>query len=57
MLSEGQRQFAITRQFGNYGAMLFETIGETQLRGQFIDITGTQHDDFTISDTGLPFQI
>jgi len=42
---------------GDFGAMLFETIGETQLRGQFIDVNGVQRDDFTITEIGLPVEL
>jgi Calcineurin-like phosphoesterase/Secretion system C-terminal sorting domain len=48
---------ASSRYRDNYGALLFETIGETQLKGQFITRLGTQKDVFIIEDTGLPVEL
>ncbi|MCZ6704159.1 MAG: T9SS type A sorting domain-containing protein [Ignavibacteria bacterium] len=48
---------SVTQFNGNFGAMFFETIGETQLKGQFIDIDGVVQDDFTLENTGLPVEL
>jgi tartrate-resistant acid phosphatase type 5 len=48
---------SLVRYNSNYGAMLFETIGDTKLRGQFIDVNGSTWDDFTLVDSALPVEL